>query len=329
MTLLDFLMDHTYRMVFLGTSVIGLVAGALGSFAYLRKQSLISDVVSHSALPDTLLAFLAAVAIGADGRAMIGLILGAVMVGTAAALLANLVTRLSKIRIDTAMAVTLTTFFGAGMLLMRVISAGAFPGKGGIQDYLFGNASVLTWADLRTSIVVGAVVLAVMVVCWKEFAIRTFDPGHASVLGFSARCFDTLMFVTIVIGTVIGVKAVGLVLMVAFVVTPPAAARQWTRTLPAMVMLSAGIGAVGSGLGAYISIALGPMPTGPVIVLTLCTIFLVSLLAAPRRSLIGRLLARRRAREQLRAELCAPTDHGCPARVGARRTVPSGEGGTR
>src|SRR5699024_11473761 len=88
-------------------------------------------------------------------------------------------------------------------------------------------------------------------------------------------------------------------------------------------------GAVGSGLGAYISIALGPMPTGPVIVLTLCTIFLVSLLAAPRRSLIGRLLARRRAREQLRAELCAPTDHGCPARVGARRTVPSGEGGTR
>src|SRR5690625_6149609 len=98
------------------------------------------------------------------------------------------------------------------------------------------------------------------------------------------------MFVTIVIGTVIGVKAVGLVLMVAFVVTPPAAARQWTRTLPALVMLSAGIGAVGSGLGAYISIALGPMPTCPVIVLILCTIFLVSLLAAPRRSLIGRLL---------------------------------------
>src|SRR5690625_7912353 len=90
------------------------------------------------------------------------------MVGTAAALLANLVTRLSKIRIDTAMAVTLTTFFGAGMLLMRVISAGAFPGKGGIQDYLFGNASVLTWADLRTSIVVGAVVLAVMVVRSEE-----------------------------------------------------------------------------------------------------------------------------------------------------------------
>src|SRR5699024_6804219 len=160
----------------------------------------------------TLLAFLAAVAIGADGRAMIGLILGAVMVGTAAALLANLVTRLSKIRIDTAMAVTLTTFFGAGMLLMRVISAGAFPGKGR------------------------------MLACRKGFALRPLDPGPAGVLGFSARCFDTRMFVTNVIGTVIGVKAVGLVLMAAFVVTPPAAARQWTRTLPAMVMLSAGIG---------------------------------------------------------------------------------------
>src|SRR5699024_6183599 len=139
MTLLDFLMDHTYRMVFLGTSVIGLVAGALGSFAYLRKQSLISDVVSHSALLGTLLAFLAAVAIGADGRAMIGLILGAVMVGTAAALLANLVARLSKHRNDAGRAVTLTTCFGAGRVLLRVISAGAFPGKGGIPDSLFGR----------------------------------------------------------------------------------------------------------------------------------------------------------------------------------------------
>ena len=303
MTLIEFLANHTYRMVFLGTSVIGLVAGALGSFAYLRKQSLISDVVSHAALPGTLAAFLVAVAIGADGRSMVGLILGAVIVGTAAALLANLVTRVSTIRIDTAMAVALTTFFGAGMLLMRVISGSAFPGKGGIQDYLFGNASVITRADLRTSIVVGSLVLAVMVLCWKEFAVRTFDPDHSTVLGFSPRLLDTLMFMTIVIGTVIGVKAVGLVLMVAFVVTPPAAARQWTRTLPAMVMLSGAFGAIGSGLGAYLSIALGPMPTGPVIVLTLFTIFLASLLLAPRRSLIARLLARRRARAQLRAEL--------------------------
>lgn len=304
MTPLDLLADHTFRMVVLGTMTTGLVAGALGSFAYLRRQSLVSDVISHAALPGTLMAFLAAVVVlGVDGRNMTGLIVGAVVVGTAAVLLANGIAGASKIRIDTAMAISLTVFFGLGMLLMRVISDGPYPGKGGIQDYLFGNASVITVADLVTSLAVGAIALTLMAVFWKEFALRTFDPDHSTVLGFRATTVDTLMFATIVIATVIGVKAVGLVLMVAFVVTPPAAARQWTRTLPAMVVLSGAIGALGSGVGAYLSIALGSVPTGPLIVLTLFAIFLFSLLASPRRSIVTRALARRRARAALTREL--------------------------
>ena len=304
MSFLEFFSNHTFRMVFLGTSVIGLVAGALGSFAYLRKQSLISDVISHAALPGTLLAFLAAVVvIETDGRNMLGLIIGAVVVGTLAALFANEVARSSKIRIDTAMAVSLSVFFGVGMVLMRIISDGDFPGKGGIQDYLFGNASVITRADLVTSISIGAVALLVMVLFWKEFALRTFDPDHATVLGFRGRIIDLLMFTTIVIAIVIGVKAVGLVLMVAFVVTPPAAARQWTRSLPSMVALSAVFGAIGSGLGAYLSIAIGRVPTGPLIVLVLFAIFVVSILFSPRRSIIMRSLAQARARRALAREL--------------------------
>lgn len=304
MNLVEFFTNHTYRMVFFGTSVIGLVAGALGSFAYLRKQSLISDVISHAALPGTLLAFLAAtVVLGADGRNMLGLIAGAVVVGTVAVLFANAVARTSKIRIDTAMAVSLTIFFGAGMLLMRIVTNSSLPGKGGIQDYLFGNASVITLADLTTSVVVGGIALLLMLLFWKEFALRTFDPDHSTVLGFGARTVDTLMFTTIVIATVIGVKAVGLVLMVAFVVTPPAAARQWTRTLPGMVALSATFGALGSGVGAYLSIVGGKIPTGPLIVLTLFAIFVVSLLLSPRRSVITRIVGRTRARAALKREL--------------------------
>lgn len=304
MSPVEFFGDHTFRMVFFGTMTIGLVAGALGSFAYLRKQSLISDVIAHAALPGTLVAFLAAVVVlGADGRSMLGLIVGAVVSGTAAVLFANGVARRSKIRIDTAMAVAITLFFGGGMLLLRVISDGAYPGKGGIQDYLFGNASVMTVADLTTSLAVGAFALLLMCVFWKEFALRTFDPALSTVLGFRARTVDTLMFTTIVIATVIGVKAVGLVLMVAFVVTPPAAARQWTRTLPGMVALSGIIGAAGSGIGAYLSIALGSIPTGPLIVLALFTIFVLSLLLSPRRSIVSSAVSRVRARRSLAREL--------------------------
>ena len=304
MSLLEFFANHTYRMVFFGTMTIGLVSGALGSFAYLRKQSLVSDVVSHAALPGTLLAFLVAVTVfGVDGRNTVGLIIDAVIVGTIAVLFANGVANTTKIRIDSAMAVSLTLFFGAGMILMRVIANGEYPGKGGIQDYLFGNASVITTADLYTSVVTGGLAIVVMLVFWKEFALRTFDPGHASVLGFNGRTIDVLMFTTIVIAIVIGVKSVGLVLMVAFVVTPPAAARQWTTTLGSMVTLAGIFGAVGSGVGAYLSIAWGNVPTGPLIVLTLFALFVLSLLLSPRRSIVMTSLTRLRARKQLQHQL--------------------------
>lgn len=296
--------DHTFRMVFFGTAVIGLVSGALGSFAYLRKQSLISDVISHAALPGTLGAFLLAVTVlHTDGRNMATLMIGAVIAGTLAVGLAQHITQATKLRIDAAMAITLSLFFGAGMLLMRIISNRAFPGKGGIQDYLFGNASVITTADLAASIGVGTFALVLMVLFWKEFTLRTFDPDHSTVLGFHARIIDILMFTTIVIAIVIGVKAVGLVLMVAFVVTPPAAARQWTRTLPTMVMLSGLIGGLASGLGAYLSIAIGTIPTGPMIVLTLFTFLVVSLLFAPGRSLITQAIGRSHQRRLLRHQL--------------------------
>ncbi|MEM6588448.1 MAG: metal ABC transporter permease [Pseudomonadota bacterium] len=300
---IEFFSNHIFRMVFFGTTVIGIVSGALGAFAYLRKQSLISDVIGHAALPGALLAFLTAVVIfGVNGRNMLLLIVGAVITGTLAALFANVVAARTKIAIDTAMAISLTTFFGLGMLLLRIVANNPFPGKGGIQDYLFGNAASITRADLTTSVVVGAFALTVMLVFWKEFTLRTFDPVLSTMLGFRARVIDTLMFATIVIAIVIGVKAVGFVLMVAFVVTPPAAARQWTNTLPAMVILSAFFGGLGSGLGAYLSISMGNVPTGPVIVLVLFAIFLISLLASPKRSIVVTALRRVEARKALKRE---------------------------
>lgn len=303
MTLIDFFTNHTYRMVFLGTVVVGVVAGILGSFAYLRKQSLISDVISHSSLPGTLIAFLVMVAFNADGRNMLGLVIGAVVIGTVAVWCANAITQISIVRIDAAMATTMAFFFGMGTLLMRIIIKGSYPGKGGIQDYLFGNASTITTSDLKITSVIGAIAIAVMIICWPQFVLRTFDPDHCAVVGFKTKVIDALMFATIAIATVIGVKSVGLVLMVAFVVTPPASARQWTNSLPMMVVISGLLGGLGSALGAYFSIRLGKVPTGPLIVLTLFAIFVVSMLCAPQRSIVARYMKRRRARGVLIAQL--------------------------
>lgn len=303
MNLFEFLNDHTYRLVFLGTMIIGLVAGSLGTFAYLRKQSLMSDVISHAALPGILTAFLLGSMLGLGADNMAYLVVGAIVFGTLAARSAHHIAQKSKIRIDTAMAVALTAFFGVGLLLLRHITNGDYAGKGGIQHYLFGNASTMTQNDIVTSAVIGGISLTLMTLFWKEFAARTFDALHATVMGMPIRLIDALMYLTIVSATVIGVKAVGLVLMVAFVVTPPAAARQWTRTLRGTVALSAGFGAVASGLGAYLSITIGNLPTGPVIVLVLSGIFALSLIFAPRRSMLTVAFMRSRARKKLLREL--------------------------
>ncbi len=298
MSLIDFFTNHTYRMVFAGTTIVGFVAGMLGCFSYLRKQSLISDVISHSSLPGVYLAFLFMIGIlQADGRNMLALVIGAVLIGTCAVMMTNTITRVSKIKVDAAMACVLTMFFGAGMILMRLILKGNYKGKGGIQDYLFGNASVITYADLAISTSVGAVALIVMLLFWKQYVVRSFDPVYSATIGVNSTLIDILMFATIAIATVIGVKSVGLVLMVAFVVTPPAAARQWTKRVWTMTLLSGFFGALGSALGAYISISLGKIPTGPLTALVLFAIFVASLLFAPQRSIIVRYLRRRQARK--------------------------------
>lgn len=303
MSLTDFFSDHTFRMVFIGTSLIGMVAGALGSFAYLRKQALISDVVSHSALPGVLGAFWVAVLIGGDGRNMLALMIGAIVAGVAAVWAADLISRYTKAGVDAAMAIVLSTFFGLGLIVMQVGSRSGQSGQGGVQNYLFGNASTLTYADLWTSGVVGLICLIVLLFFGRSLTLRCFDPKFCEARGMPVRMLDTTIFALIVVATVVGLKAVGLVLMVAFVVTPPAAARQWVRTLPGLFVLSGIIGGLSSGFGAYLSISLGRVPTGPLIVIVMFGALVFSLIFAPNRSVVIRAINRARLRRKLKLRL--------------------------
>lgn len=296
----ELLRDHTFRTILLGTSGIGVVAGGLGVFAYLRKQSLASDLVAHAALPGVALAFIFSSAVlGSNKQHQGWLVSGAVLSGLTAVAITNLVASRSRVRLDAAMAVILATFFGLGMLLMHHIHRANYAAKGGLKDFLFGNASVLTREDLVVSFLAAGLALGVLAVCWRQFTVRSFDPNHSQLSGIAGRGVDALMFGCVVVATVIGLRMVGLVLMVAFVVTPPAAARQWTNRLVHMIALSAAIGGIASAVGVYLSILLGNLPTGPVIVLVLFTLFALSLLVAPGRGIIARALTRTRTRRQV------------------------------
>lgn len=275
--------NYTFAMTLAGSSVIGASAGALGSIAYLRREAMLSDVVSHAALPGTMIAFLALTALGLPSRSLTGLLLGAVAVGGIAVFLTTSITRLTVVRVDAAMAVVLSSTFGLGMVLLQHISGHPYPNKGGIQDYLFGNASSITRADLAVSVVVTLAVFAVVAALFKELILVSFDRDQAQVLGYPTRLLDGVTAMVLVIATVIGVKTVGVVLMVAFVITPPVIARQWTRSPGPMVVTSGVVGVACSAVGTYLSLVFGPLPTGPVIVVVMAAV-MVGSLALTRRT---------------------------------------------
>ncbi len=291
------LSDYTLRTVCLGTAAIGAVSGALGCFAYLRRQSLMGDVVSHSSLAGILLFFLISYWITGEGsKSMWVLVPGAILSGTAALMLTRTITRRTPLKEDSGLGVMLAIFFGSSILLLRWIqrSTPVIPGRAGLDDYLFGMAAAMGRDDVQMILILGLIAVLVVALLWKQFKVFTFDPDYAHSLGMRTHLLDNLLLVVLVVSIVIGIQAVGVVLMIALLIAPASAARQWCRHLGPMVVLAAVIGAACGAGGSLLSAMRGGLPTGPVIALSVTAVFVISIIIAPRRGVVARALRRRR-----------------------------------
>lgn len=288
--------DYTIRNVALGAAVLGIVSGVLSAYAVLRKQSLLGDAMSHAALPGIVLAFLIT-----GLRAPLPLLFGAVIAGWLGTLFMLLVTTQTRIKEDAAQGVVLAVFFGFGMALLSWVLRQNNEQHAGLDKFLFGKAAATVAEDVLMMAVIGAVVLALVALLWKEFKLLSFDPAYAHALGFRVGALNVILTSLIVVVVVIGLQTVGVVLMSAMIVAPGAAARQWTNRLGRMVLLSAGFGALAGVSGALISSFESKLPTGPVIVLCISLIVGVSLLFAPERGLVWEWIQRTRNARRLRA----------------------------
>ena len=299
----ELLSDYTFRTVLLGTTMIGAVSGALGCFAYLRRQSLMGDVISHSSLLGVMLFFLASYALtGSGSKSLVLLIPGAILAGTAALLLTRTIVHRTRLKEDSSLGVMLALFFGAGIVLLRWVQRvePAIPGRRGLDNYLFGMAAAMTQDDLWMIGILGFLSVGIMLLLWKELKVFTFDPLFSHSLGYRTTRLDTLLVIILVVGVVIGIQSVGVVLMIALLITPASAARQWTRRLGRMVLLASLIGAICGLVGSVVSATYSHVPTGPVIVLTATLIFALSLLFAPRRGVVSMMLHRKKLTARLR-----------------------------
>lgn len=278
----NLIFDYTLRTVALGSAVLGIVSGALGCYAVLRRQSLLGDAISHAALPGVALAFLIT-----QSKAPLVLMIGAGLAGWLATLLVLKITSSTRVKNDSALGIVLSVFFGLGLVLLTYIQRHVpNAAQAGLDKFLFGQAATLIMSDVITMAAVGVVALGLMMLFWKEFKLASFDPEFGAAAGFPIRLLDVLLTTLLVVAIVIGLQTVGVVLMSAMVVAPAAAARQWTNRLGVMVALSACFGALAGVSGAAISSVVKHMPTGPTIVLCISVIVAISMLFAPNRGLV-------------------------------------------
>jgi manganese/zinc/iron transport system permease protein len=287
--------DYTIRNVALGALVLGIVSGTLSAFAVLRKQSLLGDAMSHAALPGIVIAFLLT-----GQRSLPLLLLGAIIAGWLGTLFMLLITSQTRIKQDAAQGVVLAVFFGFGMALLSWVLRQNNAEHAGLDSFLFGKAAATVAEDVGVMAGIGAVVLALVALFWKEFKLISFDPGYAATLGLPVGKLDVLLTTLIVVVVVVGLQMVGVVLMSAMLVAPGVAARQWTNRLGVMVLLSAFFGALAGVGGALVSSFESGLPTGPVIVLLVSAVVMISLFFAPERGIVWEWERRYRNARRLR-----------------------------
>ncbi|MCM5704855.1 metal ABC transporter permease [Larsenimonas salina] len=309
MTLMALLGDYTLQNVALGALFLGLISGVLGSFAVLRKQSLLGDTLSHAALPGICLGFIVT-----GARHMGSLLLGALFTGTLAALLVMALTRYSRLKTDAALGIVLSTFFALGVVLLSYIQGTGNAAQGGLDAFLFGQAAATLRSDLWVMAAITAIALTLVGLCWKEFKLVCFDPGFASTQGLPVLLLETVLTVMIALAVVVGLQMVGVVLMAAMIIAPAVAARQWSRRLEVMVPLAAVFGMVAGLSGALASTLGRGLATGPLIIIVVSLLVLASLLFAPGRGLVWSWLLRLRQRRELHHQHVLTTLHRLASR---------------
>lgn len=282
------LRDFNTRVVVLGTMLLGVAGGLIGTFLLLRRRALVADAVSHATLPGIGLAFLIMVAAGGTGKSLPGLLLGALVSGLLGMGLILLLGKVSRLKEDTALGVVLSVFFGLGVAILGVIQKMSKGHAAGLESFIYGKTASMLAADALTMAVAAGIILVVTVLLFKEFGLLCFDPEFASTLGWRVGVLDALMMGLVVAVTVIGLQSVGLILVIALLLIPPASARFWTDHLPSMTRISALIGALSGFLGASLSALVPRLPAGAIIVVVASSAFVVSLLFGRARGLAGR-----------------------------------------
>lgn len=288
------LQDYNIRVVVLGTTLLGCAAGMVGSFTLLRKRALMGDALAHSTLPGIVLAYMIVTVWGGDGKTMPVLLLGATVSGLMGVGVILGVSRWTRLKEDTALGAVLSVFFGAGVSLLSLSTQMKEGSAAGLESFIYGKTASMGMADTQLIAAAAAICIAISVLLFKEFKLLCFDDGFAGSRGFPVSRLDMALMGLVIIVTIVGLQAVGLILMIALLIIPAAAARFWTEDLSRMFGIAGAIGGASGLVGAIVSALFSKLPSGAMIVLVCTAIFLLSMAFGASRGIYVRSMARRR-----------------------------------
>lgn len=285
------------KYVVFGTILLSISSAVVGCFTFIKKKSLVGDVISHAVLPGICVSFLAS-----GSKDPFLLIIGAFISGWISILVMDAIIQNTKIKEDAATGLSLSVFFGIGILLMTYIQHSGNAAQSGLDTFLFGKAAALVGKDLLAFSIIAVIVLVTVFFFYKEFKVISFDPQFARVIGLPIKRLEMILTSITVLAVVTGIQAVGVVLMAAMLITPAAAARFWTDRLSRMIVIASIFGAFSGISGAFISYSAPSMPTGPWMVMILSIIALLSFFFAPRKGIVVRQWRRFSIKRQLLEE---------------------------
>lgn len=263
--------DANVRNVVLGCILLASSSAVVGCFTFLRKKALISEAVTHAVLPGICIGFLVK-----EVKDPVFLLIGAFVAGWLALICIDWIVNNSKLKQDTAIALVLSVFFGLGIMLLTNIQHTGIAAQAGLEEYLFGNAASLTGKDLQVFSITAVLLVVIIFAFYKEFTLIAFDRNFAISMGLPVQKLDHLLTSLTVLAIIIGIQAVGVVLMAAMLITPAAAARYWTEKLSIMILVAVLFSSVSGVSGAFVSYMVPSVPTGPCIIISLSIIAIFS-----------------------------------------------------
>ena len=266
--------QYNFLQAALITSIlVGVMSGVIGSFIILRGLSLMGDAISHAVLPGVAVAYMLG----------INLLLGASIFGILAAMLIGYVASHSKLKNDTAIGIVFSAFYALGFFLISLAESSS-----NLHHILFGNVLAVSDRDLITTTCVLIAVILFIVIFYKELLITSFDETFARTYGLRTQMVHYALMLMLTLVTVSSLQTVGIILVVAMLITPAATAFLWTNKLHWMLVDSAIFGALASLIGLFLSYTLN-WSSGPAIVLVAAFIFGVSFIFSPKQGLVFKL----------------------------------------